>query len=75
MASENGGDGALVIPPTIQALLQARLDRLSAGEREVVGCGAVEGQVFHGTAVEMLADDPMRAANPGRTCCRSFARS
>ncbi len=65
MASENGGDGALVMPPTIQALLQARLDRLSAGEREVVGCGAVEGQVFHGTAVEMLADDPMRAGNPG----------
>ena len=65
MASENGQDGALVIPPTIQALLQARLDRLSAGEREVVGCGAVEGQVFHGTAVEMLADDPMRPAIPG----------
>ena len=65
MAGENGHDGALVIPPTIQALLQARLDRLSAGEREVVGCGAVEGQVFHGTAVEMLAEDPSRPAIPG----------
>ncbi len=64
MASENGQAGSLVIPPTIQALLQARLDRLSAGEREVVGCGAVEGQVFHGTAVAVLADDPMRPAIP-----------
>ena len=74
MASENGHDGALVIPPTIQALLQARLDRLSAGEREVVGCGAVEGQVFHGTAVEMLADDPC-GRHPRATSCRSCARS
>jgi class 3 adenylate cyclase/tetratricopeptide (TPR) repeat protein len=61
MASENGGDGALVIPPSIQALLQARLDRLGSHEREVIGCGAVEGQVFHGTAVQELAD---HAAQP-----------
>ena len=54
MASEeNGGD--LVVPPTIHALLQARLDRLGADERDVIGRGAVEGQVFHRGVVEELA--------------------
>jgi class 3 adenylate cyclase len=64
MASENRHDGTLVIPPTIQALLQARLDRLDEGEREVVGCAAIEGQVFHGLAVLELAGEPTRPAIP-----------
>ena len=28
MLIDDGGDGEIVVPPTIQALLQARLDRL-----------------------------------------------
>jgi class 3 adenylate cyclase/tetratricopeptide (TPR) repeat protein len=64
MAAENGHNSTLVIPPTIQALLQARLDRLDSGEREVIGCGAVEGQVFHGSAVVELAPEPTRPVIP-----------
>ena len=59
MASEeNGGD--LVVPPTIHALLQARLDRLGAEERDVIGRGAVEGQVFHRSVVEGLGPEAAR---------------
>ena len=46
------------MPPTIQALLQARLDRLGTEERDVIGRGSVEGQVFHrGVVQELTADD------------------
>ena len=47
------------MPPTIQALLAARLDQLPSGERLALERGAVEGQVFHRGAVQALApDDP-----------------
>jgi class 3 adenylate cyclase/tetratricopeptide (TPR) repeat protein len=53
------GDGEVVVPPTIYALLAARLDQLEAGERAVLERGAVEGKVFHRGAVQALApDDP-----------------
>jgi class 3 adenylate cyclase/tetratricopeptide (TPR) repeat protein len=54
MAGEGGGDVA--VPPTIQALLAARLDQLAGAERGVLERGAVEGQVFHRTAVAALAE-------------------
>jgi class 3 adenylate cyclase/tetratricopeptide (TPR) repeat protein len=47
----------LAVPPTIQALLAARLDQLDATERSVLECGAVEGRVFHRGAVQALAPD------------------
>jgi class 3 adenylate cyclase len=46
--------GAVDVPPTIRALLQARLDTLNDGERAVIQRGAVEGQVFHRRAVTAL---------------------
>jgi class 3 adenylate cyclase/tetratricopeptide (TPR) repeat protein len=52
----NSGDGRVEVPPTIQALLAARLDQLDAGERAVLERGSVEGPVFHRGAVEALAD-------------------
>ena len=55
MVSENGGEAEIVVPPTIQALLQSRLDRLGSGERDMIGRGAVEGQVFHRGTVQELA--------------------
>ena len=62
--SEDGGQGEIVVPATIQALLQSRLDRLGPGERDMIGRGAVEGQVFHrGTVVE-LAPSTERDAVP-----------
>ncbi len=56
MVRESGG-GDIVVPPTIQALLAARLDQLEPPERAVLERGAVEGKVFHRGAVEALAPD------------------
>jgi class 3 adenylate cyclase/tetratricopeptide (TPR) repeat protein len=54
MLQEDGADGDIVVPPTIQALLAARLDQLGAAERSVLECGSVEGEVFHRGAVQAL---------------------
>lgn len=51
---------ALVIPPTINALLSARLDRLHEIERRIVEAASIEGRVFHRAHVEVLL-----AANEG----------
>jgi class 3 adenylate cyclase/tetratricopeptide (TPR) repeat protein len=64
MASEDGDD-ELVVPPTIHALLQARLDRLGAAERDVIGRGSVEGEVFHRGAVQELAPEATRTGISG----------
>jgi class 3 adenylate cyclase/tetratricopeptide (TPR) repeat protein len=47
----------VIVPPTIQALLAARLDQLGAPERNVLERGAVEGRVFHRGAVQALAPE------------------
>ena len=47
--------GALVVPPTVHALLAARIERLSAGERAVVERAAVIGQQFYVGAVAELS--------------------
>jgi predicted ATPase/class 3 adenylate cyclase len=48
---------AVAVPATIQALLQARLDRLSEGERAALGRAAVMGEVFYRRAVEALSSE------------------
>ena len=45
----------IAVPPTIQALLAARLDHLQADERTVLECGSVEGQTFHRGTVQVMA--------------------
>jgi predicted ATPase len=35
------------VPPTLRALLAARLDQLDPPDRAVLECGAVEGELFH----------------------------
>ena len=55
-----GGDGELAVPPTIHALLQARIDALDDDVRVVMERGAVEGEVFHRGAVAELSPDPLR---------------
>jgi class 3 adenylate cyclase/tetratricopeptide (TPR) repeat protein len=47
----------LELPPTIEALLGARLDRLLPTERVVAERGSVEGQIFHRSAVVALSED------------------
>jgi class 3 adenylate cyclase len=54
-------DSDLVLPPTIQALLAARIDRLNDPEREVLVRAAVEGRVFHRAAVAQLVSPDVRA--------------
>ena len=50
----------LEVPPTIAALLTARLDRLGRSERTVIERGAVVGQVFYRGAVEALVPPPLQ---------------
>jgi class 3 adenylate cyclase/tetratricopeptide (TPR) repeat protein len=50
-------NGEVVVPPTLQALLAARLDQLEQSERTVLECGAVEGELFHRGAVQALAPE------------------
>ena len=54
------GDGQVVVPPTIQALLQARIDALDGDVRVVMERGAVEGEVFHRGAVAELSPVALR---------------
>jgi class 3 adenylate cyclase/tetratricopeptide (TPR) repeat protein len=55
------GEREVVVPPTIKALLAARLDQLDPGERGVLERGSVEGQVFHSGVVAALASPPASA--------------
>jgi class 3 adenylate cyclase len=63
MLAERGQEDVSV-PPTIHALLAARLDQLDSAERGVLERGSVEGQVFHRGAVAALA--PEETAVDGR---------
>jgi class 3 adenylate cyclase/DNA-binding SARP family transcriptional activator len=46
----------LRLPATIQALLAARLERLNVEERELLERGAIEGEVFHLKAIQVMFD-------------------
>jgi class 3 adenylate cyclase/tetratricopeptide (TPR) repeat protein len=52
--------GPIVVPPSINALLTARLDRLGPAERAVVERGAVIGQTFFRGAVKELVSEGFR---------------
>jgi class 3 adenylate cyclase/tetratricopeptide (TPR) repeat protein len=56
----------VTVPPTIQLLLAARLDRLDAEERAVIERGSVEGKVFHRGAVVTLSSEAVRPNVPTR---------
>ena len=55
MAAEAAGE--VTVPPTLQALLAARLDQLETAERSVLERGAIEGEIFHRGAVQALAPE------------------
>ena len=50
-------EGEVVVPPTLRALLAARLDQLEPAERSVLERGAIEGEVFHRGAIQALAPE------------------
>jgi tetratricopeptide (TPR) repeat protein len=60
LGERNGTSSDVVVPPTIHALLQARLDLLADGERSVIERGAVEGKVFHRAPAAELAPAAVR---------------
>ena len=62
LAMAGQADGEVTVPPTLHALLSARLDQLDVAERSVLERGAVEGEVFHRSAVQAL--DPEATVSP-----------
>ena len=63
LVQESAG-GAVAVPPTIQALLAARLDQLDPAERVVLERGSVEGRVFHRGAVQALSPEEAQLDGP-----------
>ena len=57
--AESGND-TLEIPPTLQALLAARIDRLATDERSVIERASVEGRLFHRGSVQALLREDER---------------
>ena len=53
------------VPPTISALLSARLDRLPTGERRLIEIASVMGQVFYVDAVRSLAGEEPAGVGSG----------
>ncbi len=50
----DSGGAEVEVPPTIHALLAARLDQLDPDERSVLERGSIEGRIFHRGAVAAL---------------------
>jgi class 3 adenylate cyclase/tetratricopeptide (TPR) repeat protein len=48
-------DGSTDVPPSIHAVVTARIERLGIAERVALECGAVEGEIFHKSVVTALA--------------------
>ncbi len=57
LAMAGEAEGEVVVPPTLRALLAARLDQLETAERSVLERGAVEGEIFHRGAVQALVPE------------------
>jgi tetratricopeptide (TPR) repeat protein len=59
-----GDLSTLSMPPTIHALLAARLESLSTDEREVIDAASIVGQIFVEGAVEELVSERVRENVP-----------
>jgi class 3 adenylate cyclase/tetratricopeptide (TPR) repeat protein len=62
MVRESGDRDHVAVPPTINALLQARIDTLETELRLVLERASIEGEVFHVGAVAELSPDGLRPA-------------
>jgi class 3 adenylate cyclase/tetratricopeptide (TPR) repeat protein len=60
------GDHELEVPPTLQALLAARIDLLAEPERAVLERGSIEGRLFHRGTVSALLPESERSDVGGR---------
>jgi tetratricopeptide (TPR) repeat protein len=57
----SGDLAAVPVPPSIQALIAARLDRLKDEERQVIERASVIGKIFYRGAVTELSPEPLRS--------------
>jgi class 3 adenylate cyclase/tetratricopeptide (TPR) repeat protein len=57
MLAMAAGKQEVEVPPTLKALLAARLDQLDDGERTVLERASVEGEIFHRRSVQALAPE------------------
>ena len=57
MLAMTAEDAEIEVPPTLKALLAARLDQLEEAERRVLERGSVEGEIFHRGGVQALAPE------------------
>jgi class 3 adenylate cyclase/tetratricopeptide (TPR) repeat protein len=57
VAVSHDRDGDVAVPPTLHALLTARLDQLDPAERHILERAAVEGETFHRSAVRALSPE------------------
>jgi DNA-binding SARP family transcriptional activator/tetratricopeptide (TPR) repeat protein len=64
LTERHGYEAGLSIPPTIDALLQARLDRLGPGERAVISRAAIVGKEFSAEATVDLLPEEARQFGP-----------
>ena len=62
IADSENVEPEIAVPPAIQALLAARLDRLEPEERHVLACASIEGETFHVGGVAELAAAESREA-------------
>ena len=68
LVSEGGGWKAtgdlsrIAVPPSVAAVLAARLDRLRADERQAIGCASVVGKVFYLGAIRELLPENLRGS-------------
>ena len=57
--SPTGDLSEVKVPPTVQALIAARLDRLAPVERAVLERAAIIGKVFAASSIRSLASDEL----------------
>ena len=60
LALAGDADVDIDVPATLKALLAARLDQLDGRERRVLEGAAVEGELFHRGAVQILVPDELQ---------------
>jgi hypothetical protein len=66
MAGEDGANGEPAVPPTIQALLAARLERLARNERATVERASIVGKEFSLAELRELSPPEERTATADR---------
>ncbi len=59
-AHQSEGEG--LVPPTIRALLAARIDRLERAERKALEIASIQGEAFDRSTVAALGPDSMRSS-------------